>query len=399
MNFIFLILFVLAYLFIKKFQRPLSYVDIFFFVWLFVLVSIQSGFSVYKPSASTITIFYLTGICLFLGSTIVLGLVKPSSNTNYRYNMTRLKVLLYVILVFNVLANVEYLLRLRSAGIFDSELGLLSLRFPQTRELIEDESSIFFAFFGRCHYLYIPLAFFLYKHKKVSVIVLGLIILFAFIVNSIDFTRAPLLSVCIITATSYVLLIPISKRSVITMSSYGLIFFAFVTFVSNQIEVFVTKESTSGSDFQLYFFAGVKAFENILMGRYEADQVYHAFYSFDFINYPLKRLGLLNNYPSYVRKFSTAPPTNLYTYLDAFTLDFGIAGALIGNLILGMLLCFFYLRSRAQHLAYIIIYGSACYYTAMSPMNNEFIRFGFLIIILQAAAIHFIAREKLSIES
>jgi oligosaccharide repeat unit polymerase len=396
-NILFLISYFFIYFFIKKFDRKFSYLDIFFFIWLFILLTVQTFFKIYAPYTSTIFIFYIAGIFFFLGSLALLILFRKTTSKEYNYNTNKLKKILGVILLLSLVANIQYFLLLKSVGVFNSELGLLSLRLPQVRELVDQSSSILFAFFGRCHYIYIPIAFLLYRSRDISLVALVCIVLFAFLVNGIEFTRAPLLSVTIICLTSYLLFLKITRKTLVVSSVFFVLFFAFVSFISQQIEDKVTVEKTTDSEFQLYLFGGIKAYENILSDHYDKGKYSHSYYSLDFANYPLKRLGLIESYPSIVREYSITPPTNVYTFLDAFTLDFGVIGAYCGTFILGFLMAFIYKKSISKHLAYMIIYGSCCYYIAMSPLNNEFIRFGFVIIIAQAFVIERLSREKMSV--
>ena len=231
-NILFLISYVFIYFFIKKFERSFSYLDIFFFIWLFILVSVQTVFKIYLPDSSTIFIFYLAGISFFIGSLALLIRFRKTSNKDYNYNTGRLKKILSIILLLSLLANIQYFLLLRSLGLFNSELGLLSLRLPQVREEVDQSSSILFAFFGRCHYIYIPIAFMLYKSRKLSLVALVSIVLFAFVVNAVEFTRAPLLSVTIICLISYLLFFKISRKTLVSLSVIFMLFLGFVSFIS-----------------------------------------------------------------------------------------------------------------------------------------------------------------------
>ncbi len=386
LNFLFLLIFCLPYFFLKKFVPKFSHLDIFFGVWIFVLVGIQTVFKIYLPELSTLIVFYIAGSCFLLGSILLISLSKLPISKSYTYDFYKIKVALASIILLSIMANIQYLFLLKSLGIFDSELGLLSLRLPQTRELVYS-SSVFSTLFRRSHYIFIPLALYLASNKQISRLTLVAILVFAIIINGMEFTRAPLLSVCIISIISYLIFFTVKRRPLILFTLISIIFLTLFGYITTQIEERVTVDKLTESEFQLYTFGGVKAYENILYNHYNKGKFYNSYYTFDFINYPLKRLGLIDGYPSLEREYSYSPPTNLYSFLDAFTLDFGITGAFIGCFILGIIVSFAYVKSLSKNLAYVIIYSSCCYYVAMSPLNNEFIRFGFVIIIIQALII------------
>jgi hypothetical protein len=77
--------------------------------------------------------------------------------------------------------------------------------------------------------------------------------------------------------------------------------------------------------------------------------------------------------------------TNLYTYLDAFTLDLGPAIAILLTLVLGFASGKLYDGVRRRPgLANLAIYSYVVYACAMSIANNEIIRFSFFFVILCA---------------
>ena len=135
----------------------------------------------------------------------------------------------------------------------------------------------------------------------------------------------------------------------------------------------------------LYGFGGSKAYEQLLAGRYPQSPFDDSsFYSLDFLNYAAKKVGLITRYPLLVRSYASQPATNVYTYLDAFTLDFGVAGALLCPILLGTL------AAKTHHLAYttrhpgaIAIYAYVCYAIAMSFMNMELIRISIWLLLAE----------------
>jgi oligosaccharide repeat unit polymerase len=136
-----------------------------------------------------------------------------------------------------------------------------------------------------------------------------------------------------------------------------------------------------------YFGGPLKSYETILLNQspFTEDQ----FYSFDMINYVLKKIGFIDTYPDLVREYVFIPfPTNMYSFLDAFTLDFGILGALLFTYYLGFLLSVVFNYAHNGCCFAIIIFSFIMYDLIMVPCNNEFIRFSFFLNIILAGLIH-----------
>ncbi|GAB3930271.1 hypothetical protein GCM10028804_39820 [Larkinella terrae] len=148
---------------------------------------------------------------------------------------------------------------------------------------------------------------------------------------------------------------------------------------------------------KLYVFGGVKAYEMILSGRYSDLSFYDiGLYSTDFFNYTLKKMGLVERYPSLIREYTYAPPTNVYTYLDALTLDFGVIGAILSALILGTIAAYVHKKAHSTNdILYISYYCFINYAIAISFMNNELIRINGFILIAELVIIRMVIQPVL----
>ncbi len=81
--------------------------------------------------------------------------------------------------------------------------------------------------------------------------------------------------------------------------------------------------------------------------------------------------------------------TNVYTYLDAFTLDFGMGGALFAALTLGWLAAALHRRAfRLQSIPVVCYYAFINYAIAMSFMNHEMIRINAFLLAIELWLIH-----------
>ena len=161
---------------------------------------------------------------------------------------------------------------------------------------------------------------------------------------------------------------------------------------------FLSGGNYDSNDLPLYVFGGVGAYQNLLNGGYykygDFDSQY---YSLDFINYILKTFGFIDSYPDLVREYDPIVITNVYTYLDGFTLDFGILGAFIGSLLIGFFSKIVYLNYlKKESIFNLILYSSFCYYASFIFMNNEYIRFSVILLIIKIIVLSYILKFGLN---
>src|SRR5690606_23594146 len=107
------------------------------------------------------------------------------------------------------------------------------------------------------------------------------------------------------------------------------------------------------------------------------------------------KLELIDTYPDYVREWSKSLVSNTYTFLDAFTLDLGIPGAIAGSFSIGLFSDYSYQRIRKNNynLFNIIFYGYVCYYNLFVFANNEFIRFPVLLTVVMLLFLNFFTKK------
>jgi hypothetical protein len=112
-------------------------------------------------------------------------------------------------------------------------------------------------------------------------------------------------------------------------------------------------------------------------------------YSADMVYYSLNKLNLIDpdSFPSIVRPYGDNN-TNVYTFLDSFTLDAGPFGALIGSMALGLLGGILFNKvTRNPSIVLVTAYSSFCYYISMSILNNEFTRINIVVTLALAAVV------------
>ena len=376
-NLFFLTLIALCYHSLTRRVRHVGYLQLYGVVWFTVLIGSQLAGPVYAPQLPTLTLFYLAWLGFLLPSFFCYartddGFVAqptPEPDTN------RLKTVLVLLLFFSVAVNLNMVYRI--AGDLNLwRFGWLALRI-QGQSLTGENSSVVYQLFARCFVIYMPIAVVLFRRKDLSRAGLTGVCLIGLVTAGIGLTRAPILFWAITLLISLTVTNVLSRRQWLLVG--GLLISPFMLVFS----VLGYSWSAFGSVTALYGFGGIKAYEQMLAGRYPRSLFYDSpFYSLDFLNYTLEKLGLIDSYPPLVRQYATHPATNVYTYLDAFTLDFGVGGAVACALLLGVLAAYTHRRAYAtRRPGEIALYAYVCYAIVMSFMNMELIRIsGWLLV-------------------
>jgi oligosaccharide repeat unit polymerase len=363
-----------------------TFAHLFSFFWGGSIVSahfILSG--ALLPEINTLIILYLAWWSFLLGAvlTIMKSRYKRIAIKKYALNATRARIALIILLLLQCITIILEL-NANELGFSDYVKGLTNYFavFRTTGEFEKLDLPWYLQIWRWGFVYYIPLSMILYKQKKMTLSSLCFVIILGFITAPTRFTRAPIIQISIILFICWVLLFrPKIYRQIF---SAAIIFCStFAIFVVMQIKI--ASISSLQRAFRIdehlaaYFGASMKAYELIIAGRYPR---LNGVYSLDILNFPLKKIGIIDSYPELTRAYMYRPiTTNVYTYLDSFTLDLGIFGALFGSFVLGASIAFIYKRARyTQGYAAIAIYAYAAYGCVMAPINNEFIRFGLPLI-------------------
>ena len=368
----------------QNYEIPTNHVNLFSISWTFMLI----GAFVFPLEISIRPMTYFILICSWIF--FLLGSFTLKSKNEYRistpvnYNFKRIRIVLYFLICLSIIAY------LSSLGDVISQItnveAWASVRSEKTFAEATQEN-IFYTLFARNYDIYIPIAVYLFVKNEISKKIFYTIIAYGVLTSVINFSRAPLFELLMVLFVSIMLInqslkIPIFK--ILFFIAGFVLLFTFsqsVLFSLNDYSVF-----DAGYQIKMYLFGGVNNYQLILDGLYPDNKIYSSpYYSFDFINYILKRLDIIYSYPEQIREFNEFTESNVYTYLDAFTLDFGIVGAFIGSYIFGFIgkkMYFSYQSNKS--LFSLIIYSLFCYYSVMAFINNEFVRFSFLLFILKA---------------
>ncbi len=384
-NTVLMVLVLIIYLQCQKFFKwKLNHVVIFSVVWGALIIGSQILGWV-ELCIEYVIYFYLIWIIFILGSIIPM-LFSKRGEQHYscvlRVDRRSDKIILYIftlLLFFYIAATIDLLVGVFFQG-FTFE-NWADIRKTHSLDELRD-GNWFYTLFGTNVPILVPLMTYLYFRKGIGIYTCLVIFLYFLMVAVVGFTRAPLLALLMVLIISIRYMTDRKISPAFLILPMGLIglFFGLSSFYLNSLSI----DWSFYKDISVYFFGGIHALVNIMNGIYFDNLAYDVhYYSFDFILYPMKILGIINNYPSLVREYDTVLPTNVYTFLDCFILDFGLIGGLIGTFFIGVTLSMIYKSIKYFGLFGIMIYSTFIYFTAFVFMNNEFIRFGTILFTIK----------------
>lgn len=373
---------------IKQYTAKINHVSIFTGIWFSLIILSQFLDEIYTPEIETIILYYIVLIVFLLSSKINLNRVNTRSQN---YSLHKIKLIVYLLFILTLIANITLIIFLVNTNFaFDQ---WYTLRSGENRNLITGDNFLYNAF-GRLYYLYIPLLIFLLKNNQISKKIFIIIIGLSFFLTSLNFTRAPIIQLAIITYVSYLYIYKV-KVSIFKLLLIALSFLGVYIFVQIILNEYNEASNNVLEDIELYIFGGFKSYELIINDIYlDSYEKNSTLYSLDFLNYILSKLGIIDSYPSYVRNYNLALNTNVYTFLDALTLDFGLVGAVISGFIYGYIPKKMYkIYLNKNTLFSITMYSLLCYYSFMIFMNNELIRISFFLYLIEMLLIESFIRN------
>lgn len=366
---------------LNKYSNLLNHVSIFSIIWVSLILGAQlTKFA--DLEYFTLTVVYISWYFFLFGSFIFINKNRQKANTKEISNIKinrNLKYLCFTLTVFSCLMNYEILKNVFFD--FSSFSDWAQMRNDDAFSEFRD-NNILYTLFGNTSNIYIPISIFLLIKKKISKFAFALIYFVAILLALATFNRAPLLFLLIISLVSYSFISnKVPYKLIFSSSIIMLLLFVLTSYFLN---VNSNNSESSTNMVFIYLFGGITAFQNLLNGGYNVTSFDSNYYSFDFINYILKTLRIINSYPNLVREYDNSIMTNVYTYLDCFTLDFGILGAFGGSFLIGLISKIYYKKYfNSRSIFYLIIYSTFCYYAAFIFMNNEYIRFGVVLFIVK----------------
>lgn len=362
--------------------RGFGYLELYGIVWGLLLIGAPFIGPPFVPALSTHILFYTVWL-LFLLPSFAVFRQQATGTAIVQHPVRTVKRLLTFLLIMSLLANGWMLVQI-SSELDLVRFGWFALRF-QGQRLQAEQSNVFYQLFARNFLLYLPMAFWLFFRKALRTGPLLMICLLALVTASLSLTRAPVLLWSLTILTSLSVFGKLSRRRIRQLSLF---------LFSPVLLVTLSFSYTPAAFWQvakIYLWGGARAYETLLEQNYPGYRLYDSpYYSLDFLNYTAQRAGLIQSYPPLVREYASGPVmTNVYTYLDAFTLDFGIGGALFSALTLGWLAARLHRRAfRFQSIPVVCYYAFVNYAIAMSFMNHELIRINAFLLAIELWLIH-----------
>lgn len=374
----------------KRYSSLINHVSIFTSVWLFIILGSQlSGYVIFQ--LNTLLVVYLSWYFYMLGSYLNQIEINIDSIVVKILNIEKVKIVCYVLVILSFLANLTILTDVFFN--FSSFEVWAKMRNDQAFSDYRD-GNYFYTVFGNTSNIYLPLAIYLFMEKKINSLVLIVVYLVSILIAVAAFTRAPMLYLIIISIVFFTYQAKrIPFKLILTSFTVLVLLFAVSSYFIGEVSQGAVD---TNSAINLYLYGGITSYQNLLNGKYFTYDLFDSsYYSFDFINYILKTFRIIKSYPDLVREYDQDLPTNVYTYLDCFTLDFGFIGAFLGSYILGYISKIIYLQYyRNQSIFDLILYSTICYFASFIFMNNEYIRFTFVLFIVKIFIIKFLIRFK-----
>jgi oligosaccharide repeat unit polymerase len=371
--------FILSKKILNKYSNLLNHVSIFSVVWVFIILGSQLTKYV-ELEFYTLSVVYLSWYCFLFGSYIF---SKNNLIKEHRYNSKEshiLKRLCYTLAFFSFVINLDII---KDVFFNFSSFGAWAQMRNNNGFSEYRDHNILYTLLGTTSNIYIPIAIYLYVEKKIKLWLFILIYIVAILIALATFTRAPFLYLIIISSVCYSFITnKVPYRLILSSAVLMLFLFLVTSYFLNE------KSNNSHSSLSmvgLYLFGGISAYQNLLNGKYLSVGVFDSeYYSFDFVNYILKTFKIIDTYPNLVRQYDLSIMTNVYTYLDCFTIDFGFIGAFVGSFVIGYVSKIIYLNYiKSGSFLYLIMYSTFCYFAAFIFMNNEYIRFSVVLFVVK----------------
>ena len=370
----------------KRTKTLVTFASAFSLVWgISLLVNMTYADGLLRVSTSTLVVLYGAWWALLAGALVILYL--PLGPLNARAEIARRRALyaLGFLLAANACAlyfdlGVGVAIRSTSLSELTSDLAIARIE----GELLGTSPPLLLGMFRYAYVLYIPLLSIMWRNKWIKTPWFVAICAASGIACLTHFTRAPLVGLLVVLFVSLVVAFP-ERRSKFLRWGAVLTGAFVVLFISMQMLLAGQERQTEeafNDSLAAYCGGPMKAYDLLVKGEYPAQR---GLYSMDMINYVFHRMGLIRTYPSLVREEVEVPfRTNVYTFLDAFTLDFGTLGGVLGAFGIGGLVAVFYRAAGPKKYFGTTAYCLTTYYLVMAGMNNEFIRFDFPMFVMLA---------------
>jgi len=348
--------------------------------------------STHTLSSTTLIVLFAAWWALLAGTLITIR--RPSAIAQREVAINKRRALALVLLLVSLQATlVVYELPMTVAEHSPNQL-VLALRSTDASS-DRNKSPWWLEPFRNAFFVYIPLALALRKRDWLSRRMFCILVVAACLLALTRMTRAPLMATMVTLWTTWALLYrPRAVRAWDVLAGGVAVFSAVFLTIQTALLRLATHTVEGVQLIEGYYGGSMRAFESIVAGTFPKEAGY---YSADMFYYVLNKLNMIDSYPSLVRPYG-GNGTNIYTFLDAYTLDGGLFGALLGAALTGVAGGWLFTRASRRHSPVMVAsYAVFAYCVAMAVANNEFIRIGPVLTIGLAVAVNrFVVRRRAS---
>ena len=351
----------------------------------------------YQLTPATLLLLYCGWIAFLLGMAVTLRrrspqrLQHPASIVPVRPRAA-IRVMI-ALMVANLIHAVAMMSAMGLMGILrGGEFGIVESLAANRMAAVDSETPTHLGWYleawHNAYVYYVPLAFFLYKQHKISKRVLLFVCGYAGVLSLAGFSRVQLLMPLAFGFVTWTILFRPPRRRVFRLVSV-LVCVPLVLFIA--MEGTLTRVAGPGRSKLLsdqlasYAFSSPLAFQELLNGNYQEENPHGALYSAQGVYYILGKLSLINpsEYPIGFRQWVFIPfPTNVYTFLDCFALDFGTTGIVVGPFLMGMGMAWVYERvNDVATYSMVVLYGFCVYSSLLVNLGNMPVSFELLFIL------------------
>ena len=356
---VFLLMSILGYGIDKKLLNPLFIVP---FIWGVLLVL----FGILPHELNSLNGQFIYGILIwvlffYLGGIFLINVEIPKGKTIYNKKIFNLYY--YLVLIFAPLAIASLILEALKVG---PEYFFLRLRMINTG-LDEDDTFTL----GKLAYVFnftngVCLLYTLY-YEKVSKKKYYIVLLFAFLLGLITLART---SLVILVISIFAILYIKGKLKSKHYIYFMLVFFAFIFLLTGLRNVHESEGENFANTFAIYLFSSMPAFETL---KYTPIQQHFGENTFRFFYAVFNGFGAHYELKKAILDYVSVPqPTNIYSVLYPFYMDFGYWGIGIFGFIYGLIYFILYKGYKARNDLMLFLFAVIVPYVFIQ-FSGEFI--------------------------
>ncbi len=356
---VFLLMSILGYGIDKKLLNPLFIVP---FIWGLLLVL----FGILPHELNSLNGQFIYGILIwvlffYLGGIFLINVEIPKGKTIYNKKIFNLYY--YLVLIFAPLAIISLILEALKVG---PEYFFLRLRIINTG-LDEDDTFTL----GKLAYVFnftnvVCLLYTLY-YEKVSKKKYYIVLLFAFLLGLITLART---SLVILVISIFAILYIKGKLKSKHYIYFMLVFFGFIFLVTGLRNVHESEGGNFANTFAIYLFSSMPAFETI---KYTPIKEHFGENTFRFFYALFNGFGAHYELKKTILDYVSVPqPTNIYSVLYPFYMDFGYWGIGIFGFIYGLIYFILYKGYKTRNDLMLFLFAVIVPYVFIQ-FSGEFI--------------------------